>query len=327
MEGYLRELTATCVRIADIVTDPGLRTYWPYLLVTLAIAVAATLRLETSLDDKPGIAGALRKIFDRKIWLHESAVVDYLCYTINAILGIVSRATLVAIGAAASGVFYNVLLAFNGGLPLDVKAENMALIAAGFLVLLWMDFSFFLAHYLSHRWNSLWEFHKIHHSAQVLTPVTTFRHHPVDRLFNYLLAGIFFGIAGAITLFVFGKQVQTATVLGAPVGVFIFYLLGANLRHSQIWLPYPRWLSYVLISPAQHQIHHSNLVHHYDRNFGRIFAFWDWVFGTLYVPDRREPLTFGLSNREDAEYQSIDALYLLPFKKIWRRLTSPKRTS
>jgi sterol desaturase/sphingolipid hydroxylase (fatty acid hydroxylase superfamily) len=107
--------------------------------------------------------------------------------------------------------------------------------------------------------------------------------------------------------------------------MFMFYMLGANLRHSHVWLPYPKWLSHILISPAQHQIHHSQLIHHHDKNFGLMFAIWDWIMGTLYVPKHRENYVWGLDHGEDRDYQTVTNLYVVPFKKAWALLRKPRR--
>ena len=108
------------------------------------------------------------------------------------------------------------------------------------------------------------------------------------------------------------------TVMNVNVIIFAFYLIGYNLRHSHIWLSYPRWLSYILISPAQHQIHHSIDEKHWDRNMGLIFAFWDWVFGTLYVPKGYEKLEYGVMRSEPNPFGSVVEIYLKPFAMAWR---------
>ena len=115
--------------------------------------------------------------------------------------------------------------------------------------------------------------------------------------------------------------------MNVNAGIFAFYLIGYNLRHSQIWLSYPRWLSYILISPAQHQIHHSIDKKHWDRNMGLIFAFWDWVFGTLYVPKGYEKLEYGISRDEPNPFNSVVEIYLKPFRMAYdlMRPAAPRR--
>ncbi len=87
-------------------------------------------------------------------------------------------------------------------------------------------------------------------------------------------------------------------------------------------------MNHLLVSPAQHQIHHSTEPSHIDRNFGMVLAIWDWMFATIYVPRGREPFTLGLQDAEHGEYSTIWALYALPFRKIARRLRRrPEQTA
>jgi sterol desaturase/sphingolipid hydroxylase (fatty acid hydroxylase superfamily) len=160
----------------------------------------------------------------------------------------------------------------------------------------------------------------VHHSAEVLTPVTVYRTHPVEDLVNAMITAVFVGLATAVHGG--GTQLQPSlpTVLGVNVIAFLFFLVAFQLRHSHIWLSYGPWLSRVLISPAQHQIHHSSEVRHWDKNFGFIFAFWDALFRTLYVPRHHETFPLGVPNMNPAEFSSVASLYFLPFSKAWRRL-------
>ena len=95
-----------------------------------------------------------------------------------------------------------------------------------------------------------------------------------------------------------------------------FFLAGYHLRHSHVWLPFPKYIRDVISSPAVRQIHHSDQPRHFDKNFGRIFVIWDWVFGTLYIPTKREAINCGLYDGEHLEYDGVWRLYSLPFKKI-----------
>jgi sterol desaturase/sphingolipid hydroxylase (fatty acid hydroxylase superfamily) len=98
---------------------------------------------------------------------------------------------------------------------------------------------------------------------------------------------------------------------------FSWNITGSNLRHSHVWLAYPGWLSRILISPAMHQIHHSEDKRHHDKNMGNIFAFWDWMAGTLYVPKGYEPLRFGLGDA-GAGHDTFWGLLKQPFVDAWR---------
>ena len=144
--------------------------------------------------------------------------------------------------------------------------------------------------------------------------------HPVDDLLTATTVVILTGVVGGVFQFAFSGSVEQFLFLGLNAALFLFYLAGYNLRHSQIWLSYPKALSHIFISPAQHQIHHSNAVQHYDKNIGFIFALWDWLAGTLYVPDGKEDLTFGLAENEHLEYDGVMRLYFLPIRKLAARV-------
>jgi len=305
--------------VFGIVFDPAARVFWLYALTSLAIALAA-LHWNVSRRRKgasPGFAAELRTIFDPAVWFHRSAVTDYLCFAINTVFGTVTRVFALASGVFLGAFVHDALVAANGGEAWSLPATGWALACFTLLSLLMLDLGRFVVHALMHRVPVLWEIHKVHHSAQVLTPMTSFRLHPLELIATRFVVGAFIGTASAVGLFVFGAKVDPMEILGLNIGVFAFTFLGANLRHSHIWLPYPRWLSHVLISPAQHQVHHSVDPEHYDRNFGVMFALWDWVFGTLYVPARGEQITYGLDRGEDGDYQTITNLYVVPVKKAW----------
>lgn len=106
------------------------------------------------------------------------------------------------------------------------------------------------------------------------------------------------------------------TVLSINAVDFAWNATGSNLRHSHVWLSYPRWLSHLLISPAMHQVHHSADPRHHDKNLGNIFALWDWLFGTLYLPERVEPVSFGLGDA-GAGHETLRGLYARPFVDAW----------
>merc|ERR1739838_972633 len=65
-------------------------------------------------------------------------------------------------------------------------------------------------------------------------------------------------------------------------------------------------------------IHHSEKIEHYDKNFGLIFSFWDYMFGTIYVPKVREELTIGLG---ESDYHNIWQLYYVPFLQAYKQVS------
>jgi sterol desaturase/sphingolipid hydroxylase (fatty acid hydroxylase superfamily) len=175
------------------------------------------------------------------------------------------------------------------------------------------DLTKFITHALMHRIPLLWEIHKTHHSARVLTPITIFRTHPLEGVIFVLRSALTQGIVIALFYYIYGNNITFVTILGANLMSFWFHLLGSNLRHSHIWINYWNWLEKIFISPAQHQIHHSIKKEHHNKNFGVTFAIWDYVFGTLCTSRDNEVSKFGITENEHKYEQNIFYLYVSPF--------------
>jgi len=155
------------------------------------------------------------------------------------------------------------------------------------------ELAYWIDHYLSHRIPVLWEFHKVHHTAEVLSPITNFRVHPVDSVVFYNIVGLFLGTtAGALSYL----QLGSPFAVGGANAIFVaFIFITVHLQHSHVWIAATGPLGRVILSPAHHQIHHSDNPIHFDKNFGGCLSLWDWVFGTLHMPERkRERLNFGV---------------------------------
>jgi len=162
------------------------------------------------------------------------------------------------------------------------------------------------------RWPVLWAFHKVHHSATTLTPLTVYRTHPMEAVLFSLRGTAVQASVVAVFIFCFGSAVDLFTVLGASVFLFAFNAAGSNLRHSHVRIGYGRRLERWLMSPAQHQIHHSVEERHHDKNFGTVLSLWDWLGGTLYLAEKGEELRYGLTAGETREMNGLAALYLRP---------------
>ena len=132
-----------------------------------------------------------------------------------------------------------------------------------------------------HKWPVLWALHKVHHSATVLTPMTVFRTHPLEGIIFSLRSAITQAIGISLFFYLFGNLVSLYTIVGVNVFVFVFNILGSNLRHSHIDIKYWVWLEKILISPAQHQLHHSLDERHYDKNFGAALVAWNFHGGQV----------------------------------------------
>jgi sterol desaturase/sphingolipid hydroxylase (fatty acid hydroxylase superfamily) len=185
-----------------------------------------------------------------------------------------------------------------------------------------IDFSFFAAHVLQHRIPLLWCFHKVHHSAPAMTPLTAYRSHPVDDLVEGVIVSIILGVFDGTLLLVFDPDAALLTIAGTNAVFTVGLALLANLRHSHTWVTWGDRLEHVVCSPAQHQIHHSTDARHHDRNFGGLLSLWDWLFGTLVTAGTRQSITFGLG-AESERYHTVRDMYLAPVREAADRWVFP----
>jgi sterol desaturase/sphingolipid hydroxylase (fatty acid hydroxylase superfamily) len=173
------------------------------------------------------------------------------------------------------------------------------------------ELGYWCHHYLCHRVPFLWEFHKVHHTANVLTPLTAFRTHPVDTwLFANMLALMVGSANGAIN-YVLGAGIAPYMITDTNVILVIFIHVYVHFQHTHLWIAFQGMLGRIFLSPAHHQVHHSNNPIHFNTNLGSCLAVWDWLFGTLYLPGKaRERLTFGVE-QDGRDQQTISEAYLL----------------
>ena len=163
------------------------------------------------------------------------------------------------------------------------------------------ELGYWFNHWLSHKVPVLWEFHKVHHTAEVLTPLTNFRVHPV---YTWIFANILAfsaAVANGLGNYMFGNTAYQYAFSDTNIILVLFIHGYVHLQHSHMWISFRGVLGRVLVSPAHHQVHHSANPKHFNKNFGSCLAIWDWMFGTLYVPTKeREKLTFGFADHPDA---------------------------
>jgi sterol desaturase/sphingolipid hydroxylase (fatty acid hydroxylase superfamily) len=302
------------------VATPQSDRYWLYFVSAATIAFIYYWSRGYG-KEHVNIRGFLAFCFPRRIYTHWSAKLDFKYFVVNTVLygfliaplvitsGVIGQATVLTL-VKLFGIPASPLL--PGGLWSDVAVTLASVLAA--------DLAFFGSHYLQHRVGFLWEFHKVHHAAEVLHPLTLYRQHPMDTGLDLTLMGAATGTVSGISAYLFDASIEVVTILQTNALVFLFNVAGVHLRHSHVRLSYGPLLDRIFISPALHQIHHSCAPKHVDKNYGGILAIWDRLAGTLYVPREDEDLCLGLADGEHRNYGSIAGLYLLPFAKNAQRL-------
>ena len=267
--------------------------------------------------------GFWRFAFPKEFYRSDSVKTDLKLFLFNAILRIIDVFNAVGVKAFVAlsiiGALYSAGI-ISGQTPrMDVHPLIVALIL--FFV---ADFFAYFFHRIHHTTEPLWVFHAVHHSSEFLTPISNYRSHPLYGVLSRFFLAVFGGIIDGILIAFLFNSMDAATLVGINALGFIFNATGSNLRHSHIWLSYGPFLSYIFISPAMHQIHHSRNPKHYNKNFGTAFSVFDWLFGTLYIPKEREHLEFGLCDAHGNAIQPHDGLVnaiFVPFKHLgqwWR---------
>jgi sterol desaturase/sphingolipid hydroxylase (fatty acid hydroxylase superfamily) len=307
-----------CGSFAEVAA-PQSDLYWLYLVSATAL-VFVIYRLRRYGQEDLSIRGFLAFCFPKQIYAHPSARLDFRYFAVNTVLyGAFIAPLLLTSTAVAYGTVAMLVALFgtpSGLLPAGAWADLAVTVAAVAVA----DFGFFIAHRLQHRMAFLWEFHKVHHSAEVLHPLALYRRHPVDAALDVTVMGAGTGAVLGLSAYLFGESVAGLAILDTNAVLFLFHFAGVHLRHSHVRLSYGRVLDRILISPTLHQVHHGCAPQHLDKNFGGILSIWDWLAGTLYRPQRDEALTLGLPDGEHRDYNSVIDLYLLPIAKNARRL-------
>lgn len=302
----------------ELLFDPTQRLSLFYMGTALVAAIFVYWR-SREYTREHGLKGLLEWLIPIEVLTHDSAKADYVMFFVNKSLIAAIYASILIQAPFWLGVVEQVM----GPAPAGADQTSWFITAIYTAVMiLAFDAALWFAHYIFHRVPFLWEFHKVHHSAEVMTPLTAARMHPVEEAVAATFSGFVVGTTFGLLDQIFGTGSRVFSLFDVNIFLFAFFLAAFNLRHSHVWLQYPNWLQHIFVSPAQHQIHHSKARRHWDKNMGFIFAFWDWSAGTLHSPKSNENVEFGLGNGEDGTWNNALVLYFRPFKNaydLWRQ--------
>jgi sterol desaturase/sphingolipid hydroxylase (fatty acid hydroxylase superfamily) len=268
------------------------------------------------------LAAYLRHAFPARVYRSRSFAVDVQIYLLGKL---VTPMRLVAKVVSVTFVAQALAAGLTGVLgPLQQPPQTTAaVVALAALLLMASDFGTYVTHRLSHELPALWAFHRVHHSAEELNPLTLNRQHPVYSMLGVLVDCATVAPMQAVILYAFGAAPSTAVLAWANFGFVLFTYCAASLRHTHIWLSYGPVVERLVVSPALHQIHHSRAPRHFDKNYGEMLSLWDWLFGTLYLPKEREELQFGIGDEDAQPHPTLVAAMVEPFGYAWRVLRRP----
>ncbi len=306
-------------------TSPSSRIFALYLLTSALFALFVYLRMRAT--DRARYGSFVKFLFPASVWRHPSAWLDVRYFFFHQLIG---HFLLLSVGIASSVATFQLLTGLGSYDQATASATltgwKGAALASGFMIVSFVlsDFIGFLMHYLQHKVPFLWQFHKVHHSAEVMHPLSNFREHPMDNLVYMVTIGLGYGAVTAASVHVVGYIPAIPLLMGAPVLMFLFNVTGYNLRHSHVWLRWPGVWSKVFPSPAHHHVHHSCHPDHLDKNFAFMLPVWDVIFGCYVMPEDNRDVKFGVTEKDKGhELNSCMKLYFVPVRDAWRVLTRP----
>jgi sterol desaturase/sphingolipid hydroxylase (fatty acid hydroxylase superfamily) len=261
--------------------EPQKRIYWMYLLSSAVLVFLFH-----------------RKIVFKKIPLWTSSYAVDLCWlVVNQLLLKIWIIPFFAMQVSAALLINSGLSEFFGAGNFFKLTVPIFTILFAFVLFIIDDLGKFIVHFSFHRIPFLWPFHAVHHSATTLTPFTLYRIHPIEFMINSVRSFCVGAVISGIFVYLFANNISVFTIVGVNLFLFVFNLAGSNLRHSPFYLGFGGWEK-LFISPAQHQIHHSVEIKHFDKNFGSTLAIWDHLFNSLMHSKTETVTEFGLDKGE-----------------------------
>jgi sterol desaturase/sphingolipid hydroxylase (fatty acid hydroxylase superfamily) len=149
---------------------------------------------------------------------------------------------------------------------LPIWARFVAAWFLGDLLLYW-------GHRLQHRVPLLWRFHRVHHTAEEVDWLASFREHPLDGLYTRAFANL--------------PAIVMGLSLGSIAGLIALRGLWAMFIHANVRLS-PGPLAYLLGAPRLHRWHHD-MTSGGRCNYSNLMPLMDVIFGTYHDPGDAAP--------------------------------------
>jgi sterol desaturase/sphingolipid hydroxylase (fatty acid hydroxylase superfamily) len=250
----------------------------------------------------------------RKLWLHRSTILDMKLFLMHGLLAATGYAVLITTSKTCQPAVTAALSVIAA--PAVAVPRWLAGGLTTVLQFLAFELSYWALHFAFHRLPSLWEIHKVHHSAEVMTPLTTGRLHPIEFIAFANSGGLALGVTYGVTRWLFGPDAAPFELFHLNILLLLYLATSHHLRHSGIWIAATGWLGHVVHSPAHHRIHHSTDPRHFDRNMGYALSLFDWIFGTLHIPERHGRIHIGVP--DDAPHTGVLDTLIRPLRNAVR---------
>ena len=166
--------------------------------------------------------------------------------------------------------------------------------------LLVLDIWIYWWHRLNHIIPFLWRFHLVHHLDEHLDTTSAVRFHFGEVFFSALARG------------------PIIILLAIPFSDILIFetllLVCAIFHHSNLKMHpvFDKFLSWFIVTPGLHWIHHHSLRKDTDSNYGLFLSFWDRIFRSKSKTQKTPELKLGVEGLKDT---TIPKLLIKPFTK------------
>lgn len=196
------------------------------------------------------------------------------------------------------------LIAFDWLKDFQRMFETVPFILRILAVIFLSDLFIYWGHRFQHKYDFLWRFHKVHHTAETVDYIAAFREHPLDNIYTR------------------GLETLPAIILGFDLNLIVGFLtfrgLWALFIHSNVTIRLG-FLEILLGSPHLHHWHHE-LDLKGRCNYANLSPLMDIFFGTYYSPSTI-PEKYGILENSDHSYLG-QILEPIISKQYWEKIKS-----
>ena len=139
------------------------------------------------------------------------------------------------------------------------------------------DFCYYWKHRFGHEWRIMWASHVAHHQSQDYNLSTALRQTSTDYI----------GFVFYLPLYLLGMPVEVVITVGSLNLVYQFWVHTEHIKTLGV-------VDYILVTPANHRVHHAVNEGYLDKNYGGVFILWDRFFGTFVMEDPNKECVYGI---------------------------------
>ena len=171
------------------------------------------------------------------------------------------------------------------------------------LAIVLLDYTLYVWHVLTHRVPFLWRFHLVHHIDLDLDASTALRFHFAEMIVSVPWRAAQIVVIGVSPLSFAAWQ------------AFLFPSI--LFHHSNVRLPkdVEKFLSYLIVTPRIHGIHHSIVEEETNSNWSSGLAIWDRLHGTLKTDVPQDKIIIGVPTYRKPDEVGLTKIMKMPFEE------------